>query len=353
MADTRAAPIVPVEFDDHALAADLAHHPPEARSALERLKREIDRDGGLPVSRLKGCDAEGRDGTRLGCHMNESARPSARPGKVTLAHVVNLGSRLTERDRQIGLDCYEHHVLTTDQLQRLHFSGMRTARARLHALYTQRILDRFRPPWQRGEGSTPHHWILDEAGAHVVSALLGIERAELRWRHSTALALANSAKLSHHVEINEFFARLTQEAAAAGGALTEWYGERATHQLFDGTITPDGYGVLNLPARAPLHILLELDRATEPTIRLHEKATRYASAIPRSVFSHTTPLIIIAVPTPARAQAAIDATSNTGAPITVAVWSKATPRCLLPILTAATTSPSRGSPTPQTGENKL
>ncbi len=255
--------------------------------------------------------------------MNESPRPSARPGKVTLAHVVNLGSRLTERDRQIALDCYEHHVLTTEQLQLLHFSGIRTTRARLHALYTLRILDRFRPPWQRGEGSTPYHWILDEAGAHIVAELRGIERRELNWRHSTALALANSAKLRHHIEVNEFFARLAHEAAAAGGTLIEWYGERTTHQLFDGVITPDGYGVLNLPAQAPLHILLELDRATEPARRLHDKATRYASAIPRSVLCHTSSLIIIAVPTPARAQAATDATANTGAPITVAVWSKA------------------------------
>jgi len=268
-----------------------------------------------------------------------------------LAHVASLGSHLTERDRQIALDCYEHHVLTTEQLQRLHFSGMRTARARLHALYTLRILDRFRPPWQRGEGSTPHHWILDEAGAHVASALHGIERRELNWRHSTALALANSIKLSHHVEINEFFACLAQEAAAAGGALTEWYGERTTHQLFGGTITPDGYGVVSLPARAPLHILLELDRATEPAMRLHDKAIRYASAIPRSVLSHATPLVIIAVPTPARAQAAIDATANTEAPITVAVWSKATPRSVLSILATAAASGSRGSPTPQAGEN--
>lgn len=275
--------------------------------------------------------------------MSKGAPPSTRPGKVTLAHVVNLGSRLTERDRQIALDCYEHHVLTTEQLQRLHFSGIRTARARLHALYTLRILDRFRPPWRRGEGSTPNYWILDEAGAHIVSGLRGIERRELKWRHSTALALANSAKLSHHIEINEFFARLTQEAAAAGGALTEWYGERTTHQLFDGTITPDGYGVLSLPAQAPLHILLELDRATEPAIRLHDKAIRYARAIPRSVFGHTTPLIIIAVPTPARAQAAIDAIADTAAPITVAVWSKATPSSVLSILPAATV---HGSPIP-------
>ena len=68
-----------------------------------------------------------------------------------MAHVVNLGSRLTECDRQIALDCYEHHVLTTEQLQLLHFSGIRTTRARLHALYTLRILDRFRQRRAMGE----------------------------------------------------------------------------------------------------------------------------------------------------------------------------------------------------------
>ncbi len=264
--------------------------------------------------------------------MNKSANPSPRPGKVTMTHVVSLGSRLTERDRQIALDCYEHHVFTTEQLQRLHFSGMRTARARLHALYTLRVLDRFRPPWPRGESSTPHHWVLDEAGAHVVAGMQGVTRRELNWRHSTAFAIANSTKLRHHIEINEFFVRLAQEASTAGGALTEWYGERTTHQLFDG-ITPDGYGVLDLPAQAPLHIVLELDRATEHPRRLHDKASRYAGAIPRSVLAGTDPLIIMLVPTPARARVAADATANTGIPITVAVWNKT--NSALAIVTAA------------------
>jgi hypothetical protein len=249
--------------------------------------------------------------------------PNARPEKVTLAHIVKLASRLTDRDRQIALDCYEHHVLTTEQLQLLHFPGRRSTLARLHVLYNLRVLDRFRPAWHRGEGSTPHHWILDEAGAHLVAELRGIERRKLNWRHSTALAVADSAKLGHHIEINEFFARLAHEAATTGGALTEWYGERRTSQLFNGTITPDGYGVLNLPAQAPLHILLELDRATEPATRLHDKATRYASAIPQSALSDTNPLIIVAVPTPARAQAASEAIADTLAPITVALWDKA------------------------------
>jgi hypothetical protein len=243
----------------------------------------------------------------------------ARPARVTLPLIVRCASRLTERDRQIALDCYDHHVLTTGQLQRLHFPSVRAASARLHALYQLRVLDRFRPPWQRGQGSTPWHWILDETGAYVVAEQLEIERKQLNWRRASALALAASAKLRHHIEVNEFFSRLASEAAAQGGALTEWYGERATQRLFQGRVTPDGYGVLNLADRAPLHILLELDRATEPVERLHQKATRYAQELPRSVLSHACPVIVMAVPTPARARAARAAVATTAAPITVAV----------------------------------
>jgi hypothetical protein len=259
--------------------------------------------------------------------------PNARPARITLPLIVRCASRLTERDRQIALDCYDHHVLTTGQLQRLHFPSVRAACARLHALYLLRVLDRFRPPWERGQGSTQWHWILDETGAYIVAEQLGIERKELNWRRASALAIAASAKLHHHIEVNEFFARLASEAAAQGGALTEWYGERTTQRLFQGRITPDGYGVLNLVGCAPLHVLLELDRATEPTERLHGKATRYAQELPRSVLSDACPVIIMAVPTSARAKAASAATATTAAPITVAVWSE--PRSLLEIVTSA------------------
>jgi hypothetical protein len=106
-----------------------------------------------------------------------------RPGKITFGHLVSLGSRLTDRDRQIALDRYDHHVLTTEQLLRLHFAGLRIATARLDLLYNLRVLDRFRP--KRGAGSTPYHWILDEAGAHVVAAC---RRAPRRRAPSPALA---------------------------------------------------------------------------------------------------------------------------------------------------------------------
>lgn len=57
--------IVPVRFDEETLVTDLEHLPDAAGAALRTLRREIDRNGGLPKSRLKRCEAEGQDGTRL------------------------------------------------------------------------------------------------------------------------------------------------------------------------------------------------------------------------------------------------------------------------------------------------
>lgn len=256
-------------------------------------------------------------------------KPRSRPARVSLTHLTSLGSRLTDRDRQIVLDCYEHHVLTTTQLQRLHFAGLRTAELRLNTLCRLRVLDRFRPAAPPGAGTSPYHWILDEAGAHVVAALQGIERRELKWRHANVLALAGSPKLHHHIEINEFFAQVAYEATMQRGGLTEWYGERAIHGLFRGIIWPDGYGVLTLRDQAPIHFLLELDRATEPTPQLRDKAKRYAKAIPRSTLAEHHPLVILAVPTEARARAACAAIASTGAPIRVSVWSKSSPSSAL------------------------
>jgi hypothetical protein len=66
------------------------------------------------------------------------------------------------------------------------------------------------------------HWILDEVGAHVAAAQYGIARRDLKWRHATALALADSPKLRHHVEINEFYVQLAHDAYANSGTLSEW-----------------------------------------------------------------------------------------------------------------------------------
>jgi hypothetical protein len=85
MADTRPAPTVPVQFNEPAIAEDLLHHSPTARKALEIFRREVDRGGGLPRTRLLGCDAEARDGTRLaGCVKTYIPWPAGRYGLVLL-----------------------------------------------------------------------------------------------------------------------------------------------------------------------------------------------------------------------------------------------------------------------------
>lgn len=226
----------------------------------------------------------------------------------------------------------EVDVLTTDQLKRLHFRGLRTTAARLQLLYELRVLDRFRPSARPGEGSHPYLWILDEAGALLVADRKGIDRGELHYRHEDGLKLATSRNLAHHVEVNEFFTRLAVDANAAGGELREWYGVRTLAHMLAGRVVPDAYGVLAMPDAPPLHILLELDRGTEAGKVLREKAARYAEVLPRSGLRDLDPLIVLAVPSRRRAETARDAVRDAGVSIRVTTWTRETVRSVLALI---------------------
>lgn len=76
-------PIFPVGFDDEAFTEDAEGGSAEAGKAFIELRREIIKQGGLPKSRLKACDAEGRDGTNLaGCVKTYVPWPNGRFGMV-------------------------------------------------------------------------------------------------------------------------------------------------------------------------------------------------------------------------------------------------------------------------------
>ena len=257
---------------------------------------------------------------------------SRRESRVSPKLLIKLAEHVTDRDRQIAVDCYEHHVLTTDQLRRLHFKGLRTTAARLQLLYELRVLDRFRPSARPGEGSHPYHWILDEAGALLVADRKGIDRGELHYRHEDGLKLATSRNLDHHVEVNEFFTRLAVEANAAGGELREWYGVRTLAHMLAGRVVPDAYGVLAMPDVPSLHILLELDRATEAGKVLREKAVRYAEILPRSGLRDLDPFVVLAVPSARRVETARAATAAATVPISITIWNRQTTRSVLAIV---------------------
>jgi Replication-relaxation len=270
-------------------------------------------------------------------------REIVRPRRFGNEEILKLASHLTERDRLIAKDCFEFRVLTTSQIKRLHFRGSRTAVARLDLLYRLRVLDRFRPSVPMGQGTAPYHWILDEAGALIVADCLGRERAQLGWQHSVAASVATSQKLAHHVEVNEFFVRLAIEADTVGGALSEWYGERTCHQVFSGTVVPDSWGVLTVPGREPLHLLVELDRGSESSPRLRKKAEDYAMFLPNTSLKGLHPLVLLLVSSARRAQTAIAAVSDIDAPIAVAVWSAGSQASVLAVALEAETISGAGS----------
>jgi hypothetical protein len=86
VADSRLEPAFPVGFDDDALAEDLERLPASAETALREFRKELRRHGGIPKSRLKACQAEGRDGTRLpGCVKTYIPWPNGRFGAVFIA----------------------------------------------------------------------------------------------------------------------------------------------------------------------------------------------------------------------------------------------------------------------------
>jgi hypothetical protein len=228
-----------------------------------------------------------------------------------------LASRLTDRDRQIALDCYEHRVLTSEQLRRLHFNNIDTARERLRELKQLHVLASFRPP-QLGGGSAPHHWVLAEAGAAIAAAELDLERKQLGWQAQRALAIASSSKLAHQLAVNEFCTQLALDLRHADGRLERWWGERRARHLLDGLVNPDAYLRLHLPEGTTLELLLELDRATEDHPRLLDKARRYSKALRRTdLHAH----VLLLVPSARRAENARTTITATGAPITTAVWS--------------------------------
>jgi hypothetical protein len=249
--------------------------------------------------------------------MAEALIRRRRPGRLSAGHASRLAAQLTERDRRIALDCYDHRVLTSEQLRRLHFRSLRVAQKRLRQLYELRVLERFRPAWQQPHGSTPYHWTLDEAGARIVSELLAIPRGELGWSRDSALALAGSSKLAHQIALNEFCSRLAEEARTAGGLLESWWGERRARAALAPHVAPDAYLRLRLPAQPALELFLELDRASEDHQRLADKAARYQRALPRSDLNA---FVLLLVPSQRRADHASAALAASAAPISVAVW---------------------------------
>jgi hypothetical protein len=224
---------------------------------------------------------------------------------VGAERAFELARHLTERDREVALCLYEQQVLTTDQLASLFFSSKRRAQDRLLFLYRERVLDRFYPAAPFGAGKAQAHWLLDEAGAVLVAARLGLERRRLGWERREDWR--SHPQLVHRLELNRFVTDLvaaTLPDQALG--VSAWHGPREAAMRLGKRMRerlhPDAELILTTPAGA-IDVLLEWDRGTETSgclfeklrcYRLAERQLRYDDIEPRS--------ILFVVPGPGRVQ---------------------------------------------------
>jgi hypothetical protein len=196
---------------------------------------------------------------------------------MSAERLAELARHVTERDREIALCLYEQQLLATDQLRLLFFSSKRRAQDRLLFLYRQWVLDRFYPPSRFGAGKPQAHWLLDEAGAHLVAAVLGVERKQLGWQRRDDWV--SHRQLAHRLEANRFVTDLIAATLSDQAlAVRAWSGPRAAAERLEQRVRPDARLLLQTAAGAAIECLLEWDRATEPGERLAEKLARYRLA---------------------------------------------------------------------------
>lgn len=231
--------------------------------------------------------------------------------------LVQLVSRsITDRDKSLCLDVYEHRFLTTHQAQRLFFDSYTRARTRLFHLYRFRVLDRFRP--LRGAGSHPWYYVLDEIGIQVVAAIRGVDAKDLRYDKAKALAQVFSPVLRHMTEVNDFFSRVTQYARKENDSLSlaEWLGERSCRTRWKGYVRPDGFGRIETPTDA-VSFWLELDGGTEVLSRLADKLDRYSTL---SDIRGSADLILFSFPTIEREAGARKVMFDCGIPVMTGIF---------------------------------
>jgi hypothetical protein len=223
--------------------------------------------------------------------------------RVSAERVFELARHLTERDREIAMVLFEQQVLTTDQLTLLFFSSRRR-QDRLLFLYRHRLVDRFYPPAPFGFGKAQAHWLLDEAGAILVAARLGVERKKLGWQRRDDWG--SHPQLAHRLEGNRFVTDLiaaTLPDPTVG--VTWWAGPAHAARSLDihqhlPSPRPDAGFELSCPAGA-IECHLECDRATETKQRLQDKLRAYLQGHEVWEYSEWPPLnLLVVVPTAAR-----------------------------------------------------
>jgi hypothetical protein len=171
-----------------------------------------------------------------------SSRGSGRPPRVSAERLTELARHATERDREIAPCLFEQQLLATGQLTLLFFSSRRRAQDRLLFLARSLLPALALRRWQAAG-----HWLLDEPGAHLVAAMLGVERERLGWQRRRRLGLPPAAGASAGGQpfVTDLIAATLSDTTMA---VTAWSGPRAAAEWLEQRVRPDGRLLLQTAA---------------------------------------------------------------------------------------------------------
>ena len=195
--------------------------------------------------------------------------------------------QLTARDRQVVQAVYFHRFLRQDQLQTLLFPSSWSAQYRLVRLYQHGFLNRVFTPVQFGSGRPVY--CLDDRGADLIAADLGLDRQAISWnrKHNRI----GGPFLEHTLAVNDVWIALQLASRRRSCQIETWLDEselkrqhgrkdqRVPVRGADGrtrkvAVIADGYFVLHWSGKRA-HFFLEVDRATIANKRWMQKIRAY------------------------------------------------------------------------------
>lgn len=176
------------------------------------------------------------------------------------------------RDFAILLSLLEHKVLTTHQIQGLHFRSLRRCQHRMRELKEMGLVSSFSVGRGFGEGRAPACWYLTKPGLVEIADAKDIRTSDLPWVPDSSYR--TNKLIAHRLGVNAFFCGLAEASRAfQGHCLATW---RPEHWVRTKSveIKPDGFGRYLHPGGA-CEFYFEYDRATEARGALTRKLEGY------------------------------------------------------------------------------
>jgi len=195
----------------------------------------------------------------------------------------DLLALVTERDARVLMSIAEFRLLSTVQIQALHFAAHASPQASVRAVWTvlRRLEERHlirRVSRQRRfpqGGSTPITWALDAAGERLTRLLAGDPDAPRRRN-----LVPHGDEYHHTLTVAETYVNLVRAHRAGQVELIEAHGEPAAWRKHPGqlgravTLKPDLVLITQTPGYRD-HWFVEIDLGNQPTPRLIRKCNSY------------------------------------------------------------------------------